>query len=48
MPVNVDPLDSKVSDPMERDRLASVFRRGSNRWWDGCCRSRTAVMPTIR
>ncbi len=28
LPDNVDPLDSKLDDPMERDRLARVFERG--------------------
>jgi uncharacterized protein (DUF2126 family)/transglutaminase-like putative cysteine protease len=28
LPVNVDPLDSKLDDPMERERLARVFERG--------------------
>jgi uncharacterized protein (DUF2126 family)/transglutaminase-like putative cysteine protease len=28
LPANVDPLDAKLSDPMERDRLARVFRQG--------------------
>jgi uncharacterized protein (DUF2126 family) len=28
LPVNVDPLDAKLSDPLERDRLARVFRQG--------------------
>lgn len=28
LPENVDPLKSKLADPMERDRLAKVFRRG--------------------
>ena len=28
LPVNVDPLDSRLDDPMERERLARVFERG--------------------
>jgi uncharacterized protein (DUF2126 family)/transglutaminase-like putative cysteine protease len=28
LPVNVDPLDARLDDPMERDRLARVFDRG--------------------
>jgi uncharacterized protein (DUF2126 family) len=28
LPVNVDPLDSKLDDPMERERLQRVFDRG--------------------
>jgi uncharacterized protein (DUF2126 family) len=28
LPVNVDPLDSKLDDPLERERLARVFDRG--------------------
>ena len=28
LPVNVDPSDSKLEDPMERERLARVFDRG--------------------
>ncbi|RPH46209.1 MAG: transglutaminase family protein [Burkholderiales bacterium] len=28
LPVNVDPADSKLDDPMERERLARVFERG--------------------
>jgi uncharacterized protein (DUF2126 family) len=28
LPVNVDPLDSRLDDPMERERLARVFDRG--------------------
>ena len=28
LPVNVDPLDSRLEDPMERERLARVFDRG--------------------
>ena len=28
LPVNVDPLDARVSDPMERERLAKVFSQG--------------------
>jgi len=28
LPVNVDPLNSKLSDPEERDRLARVFEQG--------------------
>jgi uncharacterized protein (DUF2126 family)/transglutaminase-like putative cysteine protease len=28
LPVNVDPFDSKLDDPMERERLARVFERG--------------------
>ena len=28
LPVNVDPLESKLDDPMERERLARVFERG--------------------
>ena len=28
LPVNVDPLDARLDDPMERDRLARVFRQG--------------------
>ncbi len=28
LPVNVDPLDSRLSDPEERDRLAKVFDQG--------------------
>ncbi len=28
LPVNVDPLDARLDDPMERERLARVFDRG--------------------
>jgi uncharacterized protein (DUF2126 family) len=28
LPTNVDPFDAKLSDPMERERLARVFRQG--------------------
>jgi len=28
LPINVDPLDARLDDPLERDRLAGVFRRG--------------------
>jgi uncharacterized protein (DUF2126 family) len=28
LPVNVDPLDSKLADPIERDRMARVFEQG--------------------
>ncbi len=28
LPVNVDPLDPKIADPLERDRLAKVFEQG--------------------
>jgi len=28
LPINVDPLDAKLDDPMERDRLRRVFERG--------------------
>lgn len=28
LPINLDPLDAKLDDPMERDRLARVFDRG--------------------
>jgi uncharacterized protein (DUF2126 family) len=28
LPVNVDPLDSRLEDPMERARLAKIFERG--------------------
>ncbi len=28
LPINVDPLDSKLSDPEERNRLAKVFEQG--------------------
>ncbi len=28
LPVNVDPFESKLKDPMERERLARVFERG--------------------
>ena len=28
LPVNVDPLDSRLEDPMERERLAKVFEQG--------------------
>jgi uncharacterized protein (DUF2126 family)/transglutaminase-like putative cysteine protease len=28
LPVNVDPLDNKLSDPLERERLAQLFRKG--------------------
>ncbi len=28
LPVNVDPLDARLDDPMERDRLSRVFRQG--------------------
>jgi uncharacterized protein (DUF2126 family) len=28
LPVNVDPLDSKLKDPVERERLARVFEQG--------------------
>jgi uncharacterized protein (DUF2126 family)/transglutaminase-like putative cysteine protease len=28
LPINVDPLDSKLEDPMERERLHRVFTRG--------------------
>jgi uncharacterized protein (DUF2126 family)/transglutaminase-like putative cysteine protease len=31
LPVNVDPLDSRVEDPMERARLAQVFEQGLSR-----------------
>lgn len=30
LPVNVDPLESKLDDPLERERLARVFRSGLN------------------
>ena len=28
LPVNVDPLDNKLTDPLERERLAKLLRRG--------------------
>jgi uncharacterized protein (DUF2126 family)/transglutaminase-like putative cysteine protease len=28
LPVNVDPFDSRIEDPMERERLAKVFEQG--------------------
>ncbi len=28
LPVNVDPLDARLSDPMERDRLRKIFSQG--------------------
>ena len=28
LPINVDPLDSKLADPIERDRLAHTFEQG--------------------
>ena len=28
LPANVDPLDSKLADPLERERLARIFERG--------------------
>ena len=28
LPVNVDPLDPKIADPLERDRVAQVFEQG--------------------
>ena len=31
LPTNVDPLKSKLSDKVERDRLAKVFRQGLNK-----------------
>lgn len=31
LPVNVDPLDSKIENPLERKRLAAVFSRGLTR-----------------
>jgi len=42
LPANIDPLDSKLKDPMERKRLARLFQQGINdtvgyvlplRWW---------------
>ncbi len=30
LPVNVDPLDSKLEDPIERERIRRVFERGLN------------------
>ncbi len=42
LPANVDPLDSKLKEPMERQRLARLFQRGLGetvgyvlplRWW---------------
>ncbi|MGO9931794.1 MAG: DUF2126 domain-containing protein [Steroidobacteraceae bacterium] len=31
LPVNVDPFDSRLEDPMERERLAKVFEQGLDR-----------------
>jgi uncharacterized protein (DUF2126 family)/transglutaminase-like putative cysteine protease len=31
LPVNVDPLDSRIEDPMERARIAKVFEQGLTR-----------------
>ncbi len=31
LPVNVDPLDARLDDPLERERLARVFRQGLER-----------------
>ena len=28
LPVNVDPLDSKLENPMERKRMARIFEEG--------------------
>lgn len=30
LPINVDPLDARLNDPMERERLAKVFSQGLN------------------
>jgi uncharacterized protein (DUF2126 family) len=31
LPVNVDPFDSRLEDPMERERLAKIFEQGLDR-----------------
>ena len=38
LPVNVDPMDNKLDDPEERERLRRVFERGSASPWVSCCR----------
>ncbi len=38
LPINVDPFDARLDDPLERDRLAQVFARGSTRSSAMSCR----------
>ena len=42
LPVNVDPVDSKIDDPEERSRMARVFDEGSTSPTVLCCRSSAA------
>ncbi|MCO6455006.1 MAG: transglutaminase family protein, partial [Pirellulaceae bacterium] len=56
LPANVDPRDSKLKDPEERQRLARVFERGLNepvgyvmplrrQWWQGKARWASGPWP---
>ncbi len=38
LPVNVDPFDARLDDPLERERLRRVFDQGLDRAWVTCCR----------
>ena len=43
LPVNVDPLESRLSDQAERERLARVFEQGLGTSSATCCRSRRST-----